>query len=366
MCRNIKLRKLVAHIFLGAVIVLCSACNGSVKNKNNNISAPVIEKGVSTPYLQAFGNYLKWYEISKADKYFIYQDDKLLAETDGLGYQLGEMEEDSEFYITAYDEEEQLTSEKSNKVLVSQNVNFSEDEILDLSAETSWRGTIPSNIRWVLVEKQELCTVDMEYILAKRDRDITFVLKNVVLEGATPICEEELKSGNPNVILHVTGECGIKGRDGGSWSYTPEINSEEDGIDGGDGKNAIAVANLVVTGTGNLTVQGGNGGNGSDGAGTEGITDKTPGKGSNGGNGGNGIYCKNLFLNMDLGSATVSLHGGSGGEKGLPGNNGSISTGPLISLSPGMWESVYDIGKKGTDGMSLKGNLIKIKGVINY
>lgn len=69
---------------------------------------------------------------------------------------------------------------------------------------------------------------------------------------------------------------------------------------------------------------------------------------------------------MSSRTATISLCGGLGGEKGLPGENGSTATGPSISFLPGMWETVYDIGKKEENGKSFQGRLIKKKGIINY
>ena len=71
---------------------------------------------------------------------------------------------------------------------------------------------------------------------------------------------------------------------------------------------------------------------------------------ADGGNGGAAVKTSHMILRMDSGNCSVSLSDGKGGLKGKPGKNGSIYTGPTVSL---MWNDMFDIGKAGNDAKSV-------------
>lgn len=146
------------------------------------------------------------------------------------------------------------------------------------------------------------------------------VLKNLNISfGAINI-----KSNNCTIKL--IGKNSVIGKNGYSGGV---------GQDGGDGESAIvASGELILTGTGDLTLTGGSGGNG--GNGKSGSDSGIFGNGESGGRGGDGgnsayvIICSNLsaidfrgIISLTRGKAGSGGNGGKGGSGGLFGSTGS-------------------------------------------
>ena len=176
------------------------------------------------------------------------------------------------------------------------------------------------------------------------------------------------------MVINFSGDCewnGIDGASGPDWASDSSYDDEElDGLAGTDGHPAVSFSAVAVYGTGSLVFSGGDGGNGGTGTSTDSSfwdipfigTGPKPGRGSDGGDGAGALMAD--FLVLDLGTVNdfISVKDGVKGEKGLPGNNGNVSTGLWVSLG---WEN-YDIGKAGIDGETSLGTIVKICGTIRY
>lgn len=354
---------LISYLLIGIVFIAgCGWLYDPYESKsNNNISPPNIDTTVSPPRILSFNSYISWDKINYADSYDIYKNDIFIDSVTSTQYLIGDLTEDSTYYVIAKNNQNYKFSNPSNVITVSKNKNFFQDEILNLSNSSSYNGTISSQVREVIIDKAEFCSMRFNCSIESRDRDLIFELNNVKLNGFIKSKNDDYSrlKNDYNVIFDITNNCEIKADNG----LTPDIvfddNSEHDGIDGGKGDNAIILPTVIIRGSGNITISGGNGGNGGNGASTTTWSDKTIGKGSNGGDGGNGIITQYLIIDMVNEESLIKVYGGTGGAKGTPGNNVSLLTGPLVSA---MWDDIYDIGKKGNNGVSVIGIINTIKG----
>ncbi|MCH5164260.1 MAG: hypothetical protein J1F36_04510 [Clostridiales bacterium] len=322
---------------------------------------PSVQGTVSSPHIISFSNYLYWDSVNNATEYDIYKNGNYIETTFLTNYTFGELQQDTEFYVIAKNSSKNSVSQPSNSIVASKNINFLDSEILNLSDETDFNGTISSTIRKVIVHKSEQSDMEFEATIDFRTTDLLFEFKNAKLIGkiATKGDNYSRLKDDYNVIFAVSGDNQIIGKSGFAQTEVFEDNSEKDGLDGGDGLDAIIAPTIIVQGSGNLTIRGGNGGNGGNGASTTTYSTKTIGKGSNGGNGGSGVVTQYLIVNMGTHDSKVAVSGGLGGKKGNPGGNNSILTGPLVSM---MWNDIYDIGKAGTSGKSVVGIVTILKG----
>lgn len=357
----------ISAAFLGIICACFTVgCNDNENgngNTNSNQSAPDLVNKLSAPYVREYGDCLTWEPVKNADVYYIYQNGKKIGEATEGEYVVGALEADSEFYVMAEDKDKNILSRASNSITVSKNCNYTEEEILDLSQEDTWSGNIEANIRQVILKKD--ATVTAKFKLKEREQDITFVLENTQVVGENVIEDLQLDYDCPyGVIIQTKGTSSIQGKKGYYYAETFPIDSQKDGINGGDGGNAIYASNVVIQGEGDLTIAGGDGGKGSNGAATSAYKTYVPGKGSHGGDGGNGIVCKTTFVNMDK-NGTVTINAGKGGAKGKMGENGSIATGLWVDLGNAFLQN-YDIGRAGDDGISLSGVILIRNGKATY
>lgn len=360
MNKFLKISAISLGVMSACLSVACSDDNG---NTNPSQSASESVNKVSAPYVREYGDCLTWEPVKGADVYYVYRDGQKIGETTEGEYVVGALESDSEIYVVAEDKDENVRSKESNTVTVSKNTNFSEDEILDLSQEYVWEGDIEANIRQVILKKD--ATITAKFTLKERKQDITFLLENTQVVGENVIEDLQLDYDCPyGVIIHTKGTSSIQGEKGDYYAGTFPVDSEKNGVDGGDGGNAVYASNVVIVGEGNLTVTGGDGGNGSDGAATSAYKTYVPGKGSHGGDGGDGIVCKTTFVNMDE-KGTVTISAGKGGAKGKMGANNSIATGLWVDVGNAFLRT-YDIGTAGKDGISLSGVILVKSGKATY
>ena len=162
---------------------------------------------------------------------------------------------------------------------------------------------------------------------------------------------------NRYLNLYIKGTIEIKG--GNTTTIT--------GVDGDDGKYGINCYRLTISGSGNITVIGGNGANGINGTnGIKGANGTTPPSGSfvspiagddgangtngtrggNGGNGGYGIYAK---YSISISGVSYTLIGGNGGDGGDGGNGGNGGNG-ASDTSTNIFNGVGDPGNGGDGG----------------
>jgi len=354
-----KYSRFFAFLLGSMTACLLVGCN----NDDGNTTAPELVNKVSSPYVREYGACLTWETVKDADVYYVYQNGTKIGETTEGEYVVGALEADSEFYVVAEDTDKNVQSKESNVVTVSKNCNYTAEEVLDLSEEDTWEGNIEANVRQVILKKD--ATVTAKFKLKEREQDITFVLDNTQVIGKNVIEDLRLDYNCPyGVIIQTKGTSSIQGQEGFHNEEIFPVNSEKNGVDGGDGGNAIYASNVVIQGEGNLTITGGDGGDGSDGAATSAYKAYVPGKGSDGGDGGDGIVCKTTFVNMDK-NGTVTITAGKGGAKGKMGKNNSIATGLWVDIGDFLWEN-YDVGEAGDDGISLSGVILIKSGKAMY
>lgn len=351
-----KSGKSFIRVLLTVVMLLCAMCFVACGqgNKNDNKKPPKTETKILSLYVVSLGDYISWDAAKNADKYDIYKNGVYLETTTQTEYFIGDTSADEEYYVIA--KNENIESEKSNIAYVSKNQDYDSGEILDLTAEIQYSSTIKSEIRKIIIGQDVSSAFNLSIEIEERSTDLVFQLNNVAITGSitTANCSYSRKTNNYSVIFEISGECSIRGEnglDGTDWSDKSYDNKELDAGEGYSGKDAVIVPSMIVCGNGNLSVVGGNGGNGGKGSSTTDYEkNNCPGVGSNGGNGGAAVKTSHLILRMDRGECTVSLSDGKGGLKGNPGKNGSIYTGPTVSL---MWNDMFDIGKAGKDAKSV-------------
>ena len=338
------------------VMLLCAMCFVACGqgNKNDNKRPPKTETKILSPYVVSLGDYISWDAAKNADKYDIYKNGVYLETTTQTEYFIGDTSADEEYYVIA--KNENIESEKSNIAYVSKNQGYDSGEILDLTGKMQYSGTVKSEIRKIIIGKDVSSAFHLSIEIEERSTDLIFRLNNVAITGSINTANRSYsrKTNNYSVIFEISGECSIRGEnglDGTDWSDKRYDNKELDAGEGYSGKDAVIVPSMIVRGNGNLSVVGGNGGNGGIGSSTTDFEKvNCPGVGSNGGNGGAAVKTSHMILRMDSGNCSVSLLDGKGGLKGNPGKNGSIYTGPTVSL---MWNDMFDIGKAGKDAKSV-------------
>ena len=318
---------------------------------------------LATPVLKSQGYYLYWDHVENATDYDIYKDGELYDSTTKNYYRALDLSETGEFHIVAR-AEGYKNSVRSAYKKVYKNTNFTEEETLEIDLSIESYVIIGSEYNYVSITgTAEAGRISLEY----RTTDILIELNNVnftAAEGKTCITLEGdylYTDFDYTAIFVVNGDNYLNGSSYTSSMPQPSPNTSQDGRKGGSGKHAIYLPNVYITGDGNLTCQGGKGGVGGKGANSEGIYIGLYGKGGEGGNGGNGIYCSNLYVDFNSSKSKLVAKGGLAGEGGVPGNNGSVLSGPTGVL---MWESSF--GKKGSNGKSIIGTVKILNGKAEY
>lgn len=332
-----------------------------------NRKPPKVSDDMLAPRIISFGNILWWDDVIKATDYEVYRNDVLCDTVKTAMFRLTNVTEDSEYFVVAVDKKTSERTEKSNIVTVSQNNNFTAEQTLDLTGGGSYSGEIPPSVRQVIIGGASRSDFNLSAVLQERANDITFVISNVSITGfiATENFSYKRADNDYNVIFDVTGQCAVKGPTGDDgFDYSEKIydNKEIDAGSGSNGGSPLVLSSIVVCGSGNLSIVGGNGGNGGIGSSTtkwEAVNG--PGAGADGGDGGDAVKCAYLVVDMDSDECNVCISDGVGGAKGKPGTNGSIITGPPATA---MWKDMYDIGKAGKNGKSVIGSKKIIRGSV--
>ncbi len=338
------------NIILTVLLVVLTFCSFGISACDSGSSSGK-RGGLDAPNVMAFGDYISWEEIKDAEKYEIYCDEVLIDTTDKTTYTFGEIDEDISVYIRAINGKKK--SKDSNTVVLCKTKKFLESEIIDMSELTEYSAIIQSNIRKIIIGNEMQSEFILNCEIADRIADLTFELHNVdIVGGLITQSKTYLRSDNNyNVIFNINGECsftGLDGENGFDYSGSSYKNQEINAKKGEDGKSALTLPSIIVTGTDNFTIKGGNGGKGGRGSSSADWADALPGKGANGGDGAGAVKTSYLLVKLSPEKRVVIIEG-TGGEKGLPGINGSVLTGPWVSMA---WGN-YDIGKQGKVGESI-------------
>lgn len=349
-----KILTIILFTFILFVDVSCS------RNKNNNNSIPPSEEMLQKINLKSVDNVLLW-NVSLDEQYDIYRNDTIIDTVSKGTYVISQgRTDDTEYYVSLHN-----SDIKSNKVTISSDI-YKESEILDLSSKSSYKGVIDKKYRKVIIGNNNISTFYLEVEIENRFSSLEFELNNVSINGYIHSENKNYKELNYDVIININGACsitGIDGLNGQDFSDSFYDNLELNAGKGKDGNDAIIIPKVSFKGEGNFVIRGGNGGNGGIGSCTTAWEESMfPGKGSNGGNGGAAIITSYLLINSTE-DINVVIKDGVGGGKGVPGTNGSIITGPLVSL---IWESEFNIGKNGNKGESFIGNKYILTGGLNY
>lgn len=332
-------------------------------NDNANIKPPPGADNAAILTVITLGTRLLWNKIGRDVDYEVYCNGELADTVQTETYRFSELPSDAECYVIAKEGKDNCVI--SNTVTVFSDRGFAESEVLVLSDMGTYNTLIASTVRKVCIYG----TVSLNLQIESRKSDLYFELNNADIFGCIKTSDGGFSRTKHDfsVIFDVTGNCSIRGADGANgfdFSDARYDNGEQNAGVGGNGEEALLLPSVIIHSDGNLTVSGGNGGNGGKGSATttwEGS--KTPGKGSNGGNGGAAVKTSYFVMDMGSSAASVKIIDGKGGSKGMPGNNGSLITGPLVSA---MWSDVYDIGKYGNDGKSELGTKKLYKGNLYY
>lgn len=358
-----KLFAFFSAVFLSAVCILgVAACGG---NSNNNKKPPKPSGGMLSPRIISFGDFISWDVVENADEYEIYCDGELKSVVKEPLYRVGDLSKDSNFCVVAKNTVKGEKTDKSNLVKVSKNGNYASGEILNLTDRSGFVSQVSPSVRKMVIGGQSRTSFEIGAVLAKRTTDIVLELNNIDLTGFITTDDYSYKRADNdyNVIFKLKGNCSFKGENGSDgFDYSDSVydNMEIDAGEGFNGGTALIVPSLVVCGSGELSVSGGNGGNGGVGsATTKWEATNGPGAGADGGDGGAAVKCSYVAVDFESDSFFVSFTDGKGGKKGVPGENGSIITGPMASA---MWKDMYDIGKAGKNGKSVIGTKKIIKG----
>lgn len=334
---------------------------------------------LEAPVVTAVGNVLLWDKVEEAESYEIFRNDVSAGVTNDEFFVVRDDGQTAEYCVAAVKGEKQ--SERSAIVTVEKTKNFTMSESMEIELENEAAYTIPSSINYVRITGT---AEDVSVVIAERVRTLYIDLDAVTIisqegvdaiyaQGYDPTAKvvateesateesatEESATGSAfSLIINVTGENTVTGSSFLTVPAAPATNSGKKGTAGGRGGNGISVPQLVLTGSGTLSLTGGNGGQGGQGAATSGLSFSTYGNGGNGGNGGSGIVCDRCVVAMDIAGLCVAS-GGTGGKGGMFGANGSLITGPINSAINGF---ETDYGKTGQNGVGCTGEVKIISG----
>lgn len=354
-----------------STVILCSlflsGCDRSDDDHDNNTHYQEDEQPftISAPYVVSLGNIIRWDACKNADEYVIFQDDVKILTTTETQVEVEDASTDHKYTVIARNTENNTESEKSNIALVSKSFGFGQNEILELDPqELGTYYTISSSIRKIVCKSDEPMVVESNFIIHDREYDLFFELENITfssMKQAVITTQDGTYSRadqNWNLIFTVSGKCGVKGMDQTFVPAQPSDNTEKRGSNGMPGTDAIVAPTVVVRGSGEFTVSGGDGGVGGRGANSTTWATNYYGDGGNGGVGGDGIVSQFFVLQMES-DGVVYVNSGIGGARGAPGVNGSILTGPWSTAD---YNEHY--GTAGKNGTALRGSIITLGGTL--
>lgn len=344
------MRKLFGRMSILSVAVICgtmmSACGGGLS----------IEK----PSVSSYGNVMFWEEVEGADSYLI--DFGTEQEEVYSNYYIAERQT-SNTRVGVRAKVGEKVSRKSNEVSLIKTDGFSVEETYKIELTDGKIYDIRPEHNFVQISGSAL---DSQIIIQSRSRDLVIELNSVTLsskqgEACVSTADGVYDSSRLNftVVFIVNGSNTISGS---NFTKTPSkqaTNSGKKGTRGGDGGSGLIAPNVVMTGSGALTIRGGDGGNGGDGADSAGWSTASYGNGGDGGDGGSGVLSTNFIVAMDIGGV-VKTYGGNGGTGGHFGSNGSIVSGPLESIA-----NNFKNGAMGSVGNNYRGKLVRLSGSFN-
>ena len=345
-----KIKYIVVLLLFFLVLVSC--------NSNNNRSVPKLAND-SNPKIIDLGNVLVW--TTNDDQYEVFCDNTSIEENSTGIYFLPEtIENDSPYYVKNL-----RSGLTSNVINVKKNI-FSDSEILSIANSESYSGIISSTIKKIIVGSKEHYdeNVALSLVIDDRTDNLIVELNSVNVVGYIHSKNNNYKDSIYNIIIDNYGDSSIRsndGRTGLDFSSSVYDDTESDAGAGIPAEDTLVNSKIVFIGSGNLGIYAGNGGNGGIGSGTTSESYKYPGRGSNGGDGGSAIKTSYLVVSSYDGSLNVKYKDGLGGQKGLPGVNGSIFSGPLASM---VWGN-YDNGVNGNPGKSYFGTKYILRGEFN-
>ncbi len=354
------LKKAVAGI---CVFAICFAmgCGGTSNNDESAKPSPL-----ETPIVQAVGNVLYWNKIENAVEYRVIKNGETYVTTKNLFVRVDDLAQNSEFSVVAKASNQSQNSKTSDRVLISRNTGFTEEESLTITLsdenETN-QYSVPSNINCVTITGTVSEEVNAKIEFEARTSDIFIQLNGVSMTAGESVNCLGMKNdaydetSNYSAIIKVTGENHLTCKSVTKTPGQPAQNTEIQGGTGYVGGSPILFSKLAIIGDGSLELIAGNGGNGGKGANSAGFSSKRYGFGGNGGTGGSGVYSAKTVLAMDYGGI-VRATAGIGGNGGEPGANGSI----VSSIWGATWDSYY--GQKGADGSKIRGEFLNLQGVL--
>ncbi len=350
-------KSILIVVVITLLIVSClflNACN--LFDFINDLSPQEIQ----SPSISIIGNTIIWDSVSGADTYDVYKDDELIDSTSNLYHIEENNSANAQFYVCSKESSTGKTSAASNKVIMYKQCDFLDSETMYISLTYGAGYVIPSNINHVYI----IGSASGTYVeIANRTTDLVITLDNVNMtssEGKHCIATQDGDYSTNNkhfsVTICVIGTNVLNGSDYYTVPSQPKENTETKGLDGGNGGSAIVLPSIVFVGDGIISLNGGNGGQGGEGADSSGFSTSRFGAGGNGGDGGNGICCTVAVMAMNI-TGCVKAFGGDSGDKGSPGVNGSVLSGPLYSSNYGDY-----YGNSGDVGVSLVGEMKSLRG----
>lgn len=315
-----------------------------------------INEKLGSPEVSSVGGTVFWERISGASLYEVYRNEELVQTTDKTYYICDDNIQTEQVYVRAVSDDRTEKSEPSNNAAITKQTNFFEEEKLEIHLEDGEYNVAP-NINYVLVtgKSSNACIV-----ISDRTTDLFIELDNVSIcapDGRSCIfVEKDYQMCRYGVTIKVNGTNLLNGGDCLKVPQTPADNTQKKGLEGYEGGSGIVLPQINFIGNGNLTLNGGKGGKGGSGAASSGLSPVCYGNGGDGGTGGSGIKTRKLVFAMTT-QGVVKVFGGLGGEKGSPGNNGSVISGPLNTSK---WAKCF--GKEGKNGEGLIGKLVQCSG----
>lgn len=335
-----------------------SSSNSNSSYSSNSTSTATL----AAPKINSCGNVIYWDAVKNATEYVVYRNGSSVTRIDNTYFIVDKGTSDAEYTVQA--KNNNAISLSSNQITVYQTTGFGNSETMGISLSDNKEYTIESTIKYVTVSGS---AQNSNIIIQNRATDLIIELNSVSLSASeakscisTIDGKYDASYTNFAVTFIVNGENTLTG---GSCTTTPpaqtSANSGKTGTNGTDGGSGIIAPKISVTGSGVLTLKGGDGGNGGTGAPSSGLSTSLYGDGGNGGDGGSGIKCTTFVMAMQV-QGIVKSSGGTGGEGGSPGANGSMLSGALGSAA---WD--WHFGKDGKTGQGLVGTLLQFSGSYN-
>lgn len=345
---------------ISMIFIFLTACDFLMGTTTQKLSTPVD--------LVIFDDELTWSEVTGADGYVIYVDDEQLEETDVTSFIFtGERTYDQTITVKAFrtTEEGKDYSSLSEEVILYSNA-FSTVEVMafdfsEQDANINQSYSISSQIRKVYIKgNSSTVYTNVSFLVENRSKPLEIQIEN--FNAIAPVNSSLIYSSGtlgegPLITINSKGTSnslkggnntvpGANGANGSTFGATGA-----DGSVGNPGYSAIHLSNVLVKGTANLTLTGGNGSNGGNGGNGHffAIYTNFGGDGGNGGAGGYGAEFTKLYVKLE--NRSLTMIGGLGGNGGAAGNS-------VLTNSPSN-------GQKGKDQSGHKGQIEVISGVVS-